>query len=100
MCFLPFAFGDVSLFLGTAITKHQSSQSTIMLSLYESEVEEWVMKLLREHGYTYLLPEEQKHARGDFSEVVFRGCLKDAVTCLNPDISEDELEYVLREVLG
>ena len=71
-----------------------------MLSLYESEVEEWVIELLQEQGYSYLSPEEQEHARGGFSEVVFREHLKDAVTRLNPDIPEDEREYALREVLG
>ena len=71
-----------------------------MLSLYESEVEKWVIELLQEQGYTYLSPEEQKRGRGDFSEVVFRGRLKDAVIRLNPDIPGDEQEYALREVLG
>ncbi len=71
-----------------------------MLSLYESEVEEWVVELLQEQGYTYLSPEEQKRERGDFSEVVFRERLRDAVIRLNPDIPESELEYALREVLG
>ena len=71
-----------------------------MLSLYESEVEEWVIELLQEQGYTYLSPEEQERTRGDFSEVVCRERLRDAVTRLNPDIPEDEREYALREVLG
>ena len=71
-----------------------------MPTLYESDIEELVIELLQNQGYTYLSPEAQEQERDSLSDVVLRGRLKDAIDNLNPDIPEDAREHALREVLS
>ena len=71
-----------------------------MPTLYESDIEELVIELLQNQGYTYLSPEAQEQERDGFSDVVLQGRLKDAIDNLNPDIPEDAREHALREVLS
>ena len=71
-----------------------------MPTLYEYGIEELVVELLQNQGYTYLPPEEQAQEWDSFSGVVLRSRLKDAVDNLNPDIPKDAWEYALREVLS
>ena len=71
-----------------------------MTTLYESDVEQLVIELLKEQGYSYLSPEDQETERQNLSEVVLRGRLKTAIDTLNPTIPENPKEQALREVLN
>ena len=68
-----------------------------MTTLYESDVEEFAMELLKKQGYVYLSPEEQESERGSLSEVVLRGRLKIAIDNLNPELPEGVKEQALRQ---
>ena len=71
-----------------------------MTTLYESDVEQLVIELLKEQGYSYLSPEDQETERQNLSEVVLQGRLKTAIDTLNPTIPENPKEQALREVLN
>ena len=71
-----------------------------MATLYESDVEQLVIELLKEQGYSYLSPEDQETERQNLSEVVLQGRLKTAIDTLNPTIPENPKEQALREVLN
>ena len=68
-----------------------------MTALYESDVENLAIELLKKQGYTYLSPEEQAFERGTHSEVVLRGRLKTTIDNLNPELPDGVKEQALRE---
>ena len=43
-----------------------------MTPIYEAEVEDWVISLLQEQGYSSLSAEEQEAERSRFSDVLLR----------------------------
>lgn len=71
-----------------------------MTHIYESELEEMVIRSLEAQGFKYLEPELQEEERGSLSEVVLKGRLRREVARLNPEIPEEAREYALKQVLG
>lgn len=71
-----------------------------MTKIFESDIENFVIKLLEKQRYVYLSPEEQETERQNLADVVLRGRLKSAIDKLNPNIPEDAKEQALREVLN
>ena len=69
-----------------------------MTTLYESDVENFAVELLKKQGYAYLSPEEQTLERGNHSEVVLRARLKTAIDHLNPELPDGVKEQALRQV--
>ena len=68
-------------------------------TIYESDIEQWVVELLVKEGYTYLSPDDQEPERPDLTEAVLVGRLRRAITKLNPNIPEDAREDALKQVL-
>ncbi|MBI2120172.1 MAG: type I restriction endonuclease subunit R [Parcubacteria group bacterium] len=68
-------------------------------TIYESDIEQWVVELLVKEGYTYLSPDDQEPERPDLTEVVLVGRLRSAIEKLNPNIPEDAREDALKQVL-
>ncbi len=56
-----------------------------MNALYESDVENFAIELLKKQGYAYLSLEEQTPERGNLSEVVLLDRLKTAIDNFNPE---------------
>jgi len=71
-----------------------------MTPIYESDLEELCIKLLKKQGYKYLSPENQEEERGSLSEVILKGRLAEAVNKLNPNISADVKEQAIKQVLN
>lgn len=70
-----------------------------MSQIYESDIEEMVIDLLKEQGYTYLSREQQELERTSFSEVILKTRLKKAIDKLNPRIGKSEKHQALQEVM-
>jgi len=71
-----------------------------MTHIYESELEEMVIRALEAQGFKYLEPELQEEERGSLSEVILKDRLRREVARLNPEIPEEAREYALKQVLG
>jgi len=71
-----------------------------MPPIFESDVEKFVIELLKQQGFDYLAPEQQEAERQDLSEVVLLARLKNAVDTLNPSIPQEAKEQALRQVLN
>ncbi len=71
-----------------------------MISIFESEIEEFVIDLLQNQGCQYLSPEEQELERQSLSEVVLKNRLKRTIENINPHLSEEAREQALRHVLN
>jgi len=71
-----------------------------MTKIYESDVEEMVIKTLQSQGYIYLTPEKQEEERGGVSEVILKNRLQTAISNFNPDIPRDAQEHALKLVVG
>ena len=71
-----------------------------MSKIFESTIEEFVIELLQNQGWQYLSPEEQELERPNISEVVLKSRLNRAIETINPTISEEAREQVLRQVLN
>ncbi len=69
-------------------------------TIYESDVENFVIELLQNQGYSYLSPEEQERERVSLSDVVLRARLEAAIDKLNPLIPQDARVQILHEVLN
>ena len=75
-----------------------------MATLNESVVEEAGLTWFRELGYALeqalqLAPDESAAERDSFADVVLAGRLRDAITRLNPAISDDAREEAFRKLL-
>jgi type I restriction enzyme R subunit len=71
-----------------------------MTKIFESTIEDFVIKLLQHQGWQYLAPEEQELERANLSEVVLKDRLKRAIETINPELSEEACEQALRQVLN
>ncbi len=71
-----------------------------MPKIFESTIEEFVIKLLQNQGWQYLSPEKQESERSNLNEVVLKNRLKQAIEAINPAISEEAREQALRQVLN
>jgi type I restriction enzyme, R subunit len=76
-----------------------------MDKIYESEVEEHSIELLKQLGYQYLTggeiaPEMEKAERENFSEVVLIGRLRAAVERINPSLPAGLLDQAVKKVLA
>ena len=74
-----------------------------MVKLGESEVENAALGWLQELGYTVvhgpdISPEGSAQERGSYNEVLLLGRLYDAIERLNPNLSDETLEEVLRKI--
>ncbi|HOQ04916.1 MAG TPA: type I restriction endonuclease subunit R [Anaerohalosphaeraceae bacterium] len=69
------------------------------MSLFESDIEQYVIELLQSQGFEYLSPEEQAAERQSPGEVVLVNRLRNAVDMLNPGIPEETRVQALRQVL-
>ena len=70
-----------------------------MTPIYEADVEDWVIRLLQEQGYSPLSAEEQEAERDGFSDVLLRGRLEAAIGRLNPELPAEARTQALREVV-
>lgn len=70
-----------------------------MTPIYEADVEDWVISLLREQGYSPLSAEEQEAERDGFSDVLLRSRLEAAIDRINPELPAEARTQALREVL-
>jgi len=71
-----------------------------MTPIFESDIEQFVVELLRGQGFDYLAPEEQETERKDLGEVVLKDRLKKAIDTLNLSIPDEAKEQALRQVLN
>lgn len=71
-----------------------------MISIFESDIEEFVIELLQNQGFEYLAPEKQEMERAGLGEVVLKNRLQDAIDRLNHSLPEDAKEQALRQVLN
>ena len=70
------------------------------MTIFESDIEEYVVQLLQSQGYVYLAPEEQEAERQNLGEVILINRLQNAVDMLNPSIPEEARQQALRQVLN
>ena len=70
-----------------------------MTPIYEAEVEDWVINLLQEQGYSPLSAEEQETERDRFSDVLLRRRLEAAIGRLNPELPAEVRTQALQEVV-
>ena len=70
-----------------------------MTPIYEADVEDWVIRLLQEQGYSPLSAEEQEAERDGFSDVLLRSRLEAAIGRLNPELPAEARTQALREVV-
>jgi type I restriction enzyme R subunit len=71
-----------------------------MNAIFESDIEQFVVELLKNQGFYYLAPEEQEKERKDLSEVVLKERLKKAIDELNPAIPDEAKEQAMRQALN
>ena len=67
--------------------------------MFESDIEKFVIELLRKEGYKYLSPEALAKEREQLDEVVLISRLRKAVEDLNHDANETVRERAIKEVL-
>jgi type I restriction enzyme R subunit len=70
-----------------------------MSSIFESDLEEYVVELLEAQGYEYLPPEKHEEERG-LGEVILVKRLKEAIDRLNPTLHAEAKEQALRQVMN
>lgn len=70
-----------------------------MTPIYEADVEDWVIRLLQEQGYSPLSAEEQEAERDGFSDVLLRRRLEAAIGRLNPELPAEVRTQALQEVV-
>ena len=70
-----------------------------MTPIYEADVEDWVISLLQEQGYSPLSVEEQEAERDGFSDVLLRRRLEAAIGRLNPELPPEVRTQALQEVV-
>jgi len=79
-----------------------------MTPIFESDVEEFVIELLRSQGFDYLSPQGQEAERlpafgadkPDLTQVVLLKRLRNAIDTLNPQIPDEAKEQALRQILN
>jgi type I restriction enzyme R subunit len=74
-------------------------------TLTEDEIEQYQLQLLQNLGYAYhhgydLQPEGKKQERENFSDVVLKDRLQQAINRLNPTIPADQLNQAQREIFN
>ena len=67
--------------------------------MFESDIEKFVIELLRKEGFNHLSPEAMAEEREQLDEVVLIGRLRKAVEDLNHDANEAVREREIKEVL-
>lgn len=71
-----------------------------MTSIFESDVERFVIELLQGQGFIYLSPEKQEEERTNLSDVVLKDRLKNAIEVLNPAMPQEAKEQAIKQVLN
>ncbi|RPJ73773.1 MAG: DEAD/DEAH box helicase, partial [Alphaproteobacteria bacterium] len=71
-----------------------------MSSIFESEIEEFVIELLQGQEFEYLSPEHQEKERKDLGEVVLLSRLRDSIERLNPALGADVKQQALKQILN
>lgn len=71
-----------------------------MPTIFESDVERFVIELLENQGFSYLAPEKQEAERKDLGEVVLLNRLKNSIDTLNTTIPDEAKEQALKQVLN
>lgn len=69
------------------------------MTFNESSIENLTLDLLSEVGFEYVSPETLEPEREDLSQVVLRGRLAQAIARLNPDLSDEVVQFAVNEVL-
>ena len=69
------------------------------MTFNESSIENLTLDLLTEAGFAYVSPEALEPERPDLSQVVLRGRLAAAIGKLNPDLSDEVVQFAVNEVL-
>ena len=70
-----------------------------MTPIYEADVEDWVIRLLQEQGYSPLSADGQEAERNGFSDVLLRPRLEAAIGRLNPELPAEVRTQALQEVV-
>lgn len=70
-----------------------------MTPISEAKLEDWVIRLLQEQGYSPLSAEEQEAGRDGFSDVLLRSRLEAAISRLNPELPAEARTQALQEVV-
>lgn len=71
-----------------------------MSSIFESDIEEFAVELLKNQGFEYLSPELQEAERKNLSEVVLKERLKTAIDTLNPSMPDEAIEQAYKQILN
>ena len=71
----------------------------LITKMFESDIEKFVIELLRKEGFDHLSPEAMAEEREQLDEVVLIGRLRKAVEDLNHDANEAVRERAIKEVL-
>ncbi len=69
-----------------------------MTTLYESDIEELAIELLRQQGYTYIAPDQQETERDSTAEVILKPRLQQAIHDLNPNLPDMVKTQAMRQV--
>ncbi|MDI9347822.1 MAG: type I restriction endonuclease subunit R [Methylacidiphilales bacterium] len=69
-----------------------------MAKIFESDIEEFVIKLLQKQGWQYVSPEDLEKERSDFTEVILIDRLKQAIEIINPAIAEEGSDQAISMV--
>ncbi|MGI9256872.1 MAG: type I restriction endonuclease subunit R [Salinispira sp.] len=69
-----------------------------MTTIYESDIEELAIELLRQQGYTYIAPDQQETERDSTAEVILKPRLQQAIHDLNPNLPEMVKTQAMRQV--
>jgi len=69
------------------------------MALSESKIEVFCVKLLQQQGYGHVPPEQQEKERDNFSEIVLKDRLQNAINKLNPHIPQETRNQALRQLL-
>jgi type I restriction enzyme R subunit len=69
------------------------------MTFNESSIENLTLDLLTEAGFEYVSPEALEPERPDLAQVILRGRLAVAIGKLNPDLSDEIVQFAVNEVL-
>lgn len=70
------------------------------MTFNESSIENLTLDLLTEVGFVYTSPQELESERPDLSQVVLVGRLAQAIAKLNPDLTDEVVQFAVKEILN
>lgn len=71
-----------------------------MNTIFESDIEEWVVGLFEAQGFDYLSPEKQEDERESLDQVVLINRLRESIDRLNHSVPQEAREQALKQVLN